>query len=73
MTIKEQILRLLNKAQHPMTNREIAKKIKRPEASVRRATLELDIVEWKIRRNSENEQTGQIYYERDSVFGSVFG
>lgn len=42
MTVKEQILKMLNKAQYPMTNKEIAKKIKRPEASVRRATKELD-------------------------------
>lgn len=42
MVIKDQILRLLNKSQSPMTNREIARKIKRPEPSVRRATRELD-------------------------------
>lgn len=42
MTIKDQITRLLNKAQYPMTNREIARKIKRPEPSVRRATLALE-------------------------------
>lgn len=42
MTIKEQILRLLNKSQSPMTNREIARKIRKPEPSVRRATRALD-------------------------------
>jgi DNA-binding IclR family transcriptional regulator len=47
VTIKEQIIRLLSKAQYPMTNREIAKKIKRPEPSVRRATAELDMA-WMI-------------------------
>lgn len=67
MTIKEQIERLLNKAQHPMTNREIAKKIKRPEASVRRATRELDEL-WKIRAADVNQQSGQIYWERETLF-----
>ena len=42
MTVKRQIVKMLNKAQYPMTNKEIAKKIKRPEASVRRATKELN-------------------------------
>lgn len=55
MTIKEQIIRLLNKSQYPMTNREIAKKLGRLEPSVRRATKKLDS-EWRIIDNSFEQQ-----------------
>lgn len=68
MTIKEQILRLLNKSQSPMTNREIARKLKRPEPSIRRATRMLD-EEWKIREMDVHQRTGQIYWGREPIFG----
>lgn len=42
MTVADQITRVLSKAQHPMTSKEIAKKIGRPRPSVRRTLLALE-------------------------------